>query len=323
MTVELGGLRLKNPVMPASGTFAEELTHVLDISRFGAVVTKSVTPEARLGNPGPRVAETAAGMINAVGIQSKGADAFLAHTVPFYRRFDVPLIASISAETADQFAALAAKLSVDGVAALEVNISCPNLEDDGRSFAMDPGQTARVLEKIRRVTDLPLFAKLTPNTGDIVAVALAAEQAGADAVVIANTILAMAIDVETRRPKVGNGMGGLSGPAIKPIIVRMVYQAARRLRVPIIGCGGICSAEDAIEYMLAGATAVQVGTYTFLQPAGMLDILAGMEAYALRHGVTRIRDLVGAVEWPTRREQVSTNSSDRLGGGGGIMACGV
>ncbi|GMA65103.1 dihydroorotate dehydrogenase [Alicyclobacillus fastidiosus] len=294
--VKIGSLTIKNPVMPASGTFSEDLANVFDISRLGAVVTKSVVPDARLGNPSPRAAETAAGMLNAVGIQSKGVDAFIAHTIPFYRNFDVPLVVSISAETADRFAEMAGRLTLNGVSALEVNISCPNLEDNGRSYAMDPAQTERVVTAVRRTTPLPLIVKLTPNTNDIVDVALAAESAGADAVLIANTFLAMAIDIETRRPKLGNIMGGLSGPAIKPIVLRMVYQAARRLHVPVIGCGGICSAEDALEYLIAGATAVQVGTYTFVQPSGMLDIIDGIERYAERHGVTQIGDLVNTVD---------------------------
>ncbi len=287
---------LQNPVMPASGTFGEEMAQVIDLNALGALVTKSVTPLPRMGNRSPRVAETMAGMLNSVGIQGKGITAFVRDTVPFYREFQSPLVVSVSADTADEFADLASSATVPGVAALEVNISCPNLEDDGRSYAMDPVQTRRVLEKVRAATRLPLWAKLTPNTGALTEVAQAAEAAGADALVVANTILAMAIDVETRKPKIGNVMGGLSGPAIKPIIVRMVYQTARAVRIPIIGCGGIASGNDALEYLLAGASAVQVGTYNFVQPTAMLTIIAEMEAYATRHGVTRIADLIGAAQ---------------------------
>jgi dihydroorotate dehydrogenase (NAD+) catalytic subunit len=281
--------------MSASGTFSEDFAQVIDFNLLGALVTKSVTPNPRLGNRGPRAAETIAGMINAVGIQSKGADAFIKYAIPFYKQFDSPLIVSISADTADDFAKLAAKLSIDGVAALEVNISCPNLEDNGRSYAMDAAQTYQVMTQIRKASDLPLFAKLTPNASNIAEIALAAESAGADAVVVANTFLAMAIDVESRKPKVGNIMGGLSGPCIKPIIVRMVYQVAKTVNIPVIGCGGICTDEDAIEYMIAGASAVQVGTYSFVNPTGILEITRGMEQYAIRHGLSAIREIVNTV----------------------------
>lgn len=295
MKVSLGGLVLPNPIMPASGTFGEELESIIDFNRLGAIVTKSVTLEPRSGNPSPRIAETTAGIINAVGIQSKGVEAIIRYSIPFYKQFTPPLIVSISADTSEDFVALAQQVTVEGVTAIEVNISCPNLEDNGKSYAMVPHQTFRVMEKIRAVTHLPLFAKLTPNTNDIVEVAKAAASAGADAVVVANTILAMAIDLETRKPKVGNVMGGLSGPAIKPIIVRMVYQVANHVEIPVIASGGIRTPEDAIEYMIAGATAVQVGTHNFVQPSGMLDIIAGMESYAVRHGISSIRDIIGTV----------------------------
>ncbi|MHB1627836.1 MAG: dihydroorotate dehydrogenase [Bacilli bacterium] len=296
MRVAVGGLMLQNPVMPASGTFGEEMAQVIDFNALGALVTKSVTPLPRTGNRSPRVAETIAGMLNSVGIQGKGVTAFVRDTVPFYRAFHSPLVVSISADTADEFADLASSATVPGVAALEVNISCPNLEDDGRSYAMDPVQTRRVLEKVRAATRLPLWAKLTPNTGALTEVAQAAEAAGADALVVANTILAMAIDVETKKPKIGNVMGGLSGPAIKPIIVRMVYQTARAVHIPIIGCGGVASGNDALEYLLAGASAVQVGTYNFVQPTAMPTIIAEIKEYAERHGVSRIADLIGAAQ---------------------------
>lgn len=298
MRVALGDLILKNPVMPASGAFGEELAEVLDFNRLGALVTKSVTPDARNGNRGPRIAETTAGIINAVGIQSKGIEATLKQTIPFYRQFHSPLIVSVSADTADDFARSVQRMNVDGVHALEVNISCPNLEDNGKSYAMDPVQTERVIRGVRNATDKPLLVKLTPNTNDIVQVAQAAAAAGADALVVANTILAMAINIETRKPKVGNVMGGLSGPAIKPIIVRMVYQVAQSVAIPVIGCGGISSAADAIEYMIAGATAVQVGTSTFVDPAGMLKIIDGIEEFAVCQGIQKITDLVGTIEVP-------------------------
>jgi dihydroorotate dehydrogenase (NAD+) catalytic subunit len=296
MSVSLGGITFKNPIMSASGTFSEDFDQAIDFNQLGALVTKSVTPNPRMGNKGPRVAETTAGMINAVGIQSKGVDEFIKKSIPFYKKYNSPLMVSISADTVDDFAKLAAQLSIDGVDALEVNISCPNLEDNGKSYAMDPDQTYRVMTEVRKASPCPLFAKLTPNSSNIAEIALAAEEAGSDALVVANTILAMAIDVATGKPKVGNVMGGLSGPAIKPIIIRMVYQVAQAVKIPIIGCGGICTAEDAIEYMIAGASAVQVGTYSFVNPTGMIDIIQGMEKYAIRHGLSKITDVVGTVK---------------------------
>lgn len=295
LAVDVGRLRLANPVMPASGTFAEGLHKVMHLDRLGAFVTKTITRELRAGNPTPRVAETHEGMLNSIGIPSKGVPYFLENVIPFYRQFAPPLIVSISAPSVEGFASLAAEVSVPGVAAIEANISCPNLEEDGRAFAMQARSTEVVTRRLRAATQLPLWVKLTPNTGDIAEVARAAEAAGADAVVVANTILAMAIDVETFRPRVGNVMGGLSGPAIKPIILRMVYQCARATRIPVIGCGGISTAEDAIEYMLAGATAVQVGTATFIHPTAMVTIIDALAAFCERRGIERVRDLVGAV----------------------------
>lgn len=296
LAVDIGSLRLRNPIMPASGTFAEGLTSVMDITALGAVVTKTITKELRAGNRLPRVAEMQGGMLNSIGIPSKGIPYFLDHALPFYRRFDVPLVVSVSAPTVAGFAEIAAAVSVPGVAAIEANISCPNLEEDGRAFAMEPRSTATVVTALRKATALPLWVKLTPNTGDIAAVARAAENTGADALVVANTILAMAIDIETRRPRLGNIMGGLSGPVIKPIVVRMTYQCAHAVKIPVIGCGGIASAEDAIEYLLAGATAVQVGTATFQHPTVMLTILRDVESWCERKGIKRVGDLVGAVK---------------------------
>lgn len=293
--VEVGGLRLQNPVMPASGTFAEGLARVMDLNRLGAFVTKTITREFRAGNPVPRVCETTEGLINSIGIPSKGLDYFRDNVVPFYRAYSPPLVVSISAPTVDGFASMARDLTIPGVAAIEANISCPNIEEDGRSFAMEPRLTEAVTAAMRRATALPLWVKLTPNTGDIVAVARAAEAGGADAVVVANTILAMRIDTETFRPKLGNVLGGLSGPAVKPIALRMVYQCADKLAIPVIGCGGIATAEDAVEFMLAGARAVQVGTTTFVRPMAMIEIIDGLAAFCARRGIADVNALVGAV----------------------------
>jgi len=295
LAVDVGGLRLANPVMPASGTFADGLARVIDFNRLGAFVTKTVTRELRAGNPTPRVAETAGGMLNSIGIPSKGVEYFLTQTVPFYRRFIPPLIASISAPTADGFATLAAELSVARIAAIEANISCPNLEQDGRAFAMTTQATAGVVARLRAATKLPLWVKLTPNTGDIADVARAAEANGADAVVVANTILAMAIDVETFRPRLGSITGGLSGPAVKPVILRQVYQCARAVKIDIVGCGGIASGSDAVEYLLAGARAIQVGTATFIHPTALIRVIEELEAFCARRGFARVSALTGAL----------------------------
>ena len=295
LRVRIGRLTLANPIMPASGTFADGLSQVVPFDRLGALVTKTITAELRGGNPTPRVAEVDSGMLNSIGIPSQGLDYFLAKTLPFYGAFKSPLVVSISAPTVDAFAEVAARLEVPGIAAIEANISCPNIEEDGKAFAMNAKATDLVVSKLRRATALPLWVKLTPNTGDVAEVARAAEQAGAEALVVANTILAMAIDVETFRPKLGNIMGGLSGPAVKPIMVRMTYQCAKAVGIPVIGCGGIATAEDAIEYMLAGASAVQVGTATFLRPRAMLDVLDGLTAYCERKGLARVDTLIGAV----------------------------
>lgn len=296
MSVRIGGLTLANPVMPASGTFAEGLARAVDLNRLGALVTKTITRELRAGNPLPRVAEVVGGMLNAIGIPSKGVPYFLEHTLPLFRQWSPPLVVSISAPTAEGFAALTADVSVPGVSAIEANISCPNIEEDGRSFAGRAASAAAVVKALRAATALPLWVKLTPNIGDIAEVARAAADEGADALVVANTILAMSIDLQTFRPRLGNVMGGLSGPAIKPIVLRQVYQCARAVRVPIIGCGGISTATDAAEYMLAGASAVQVGTATFLNSHAMLDVIEGLDRFCDARGIARVADLTGALK---------------------------
>jgi dihydroorotate dehydrogenase (NAD+) catalytic subunit len=293
--VSIGSVLLKNPVMPASGCFAHEYAEAMDLARLGALVTKSVTPKRRIGNPVPRVAETDSGMLNSIGIPSSGLLYYVDNIVPRYARVPAPLVASVSADTAEEFAAACEALSLPGVAAIEANISCPNIEADGRAFAMSPKDTHRAISEIKRYARVPIWAKLTPNVADIAEIARAAEDAGADALVVANTLLGMAIDPHTRKPKLGNVMGGLSGPAIRPVIVRMVFQCARAVRIPIIGCGGIMSADDAVEYLLAGAVAVQVGTASFLDPAAMIRIIEGLLAYCERHGVASVRELTGGV----------------------------
>ena len=295
LRVQIGSLTLANPIMPGSGTFAETMAQVIDIDRLGALVTKTITPDVRHGNPQPRVTEVNGAMLSSIGIPSKGPEHYLREVVPFYGAYRPPLVASISAGTAEAFAALAARLSVPGVAAIEANISCPNLEANGRAFAMFPEDTEAVIRRIRGATALPLWAKLTPNVGDITVIARAAEAGGADALVVANALLGMAIDVESFRPRLGNLMGGVTGPAVRPVILRMVYQCARAVRLPIIGCGGVSDVNDAVEYMLAGATAVQVGTISFIHPTRMVEIIDALPKFLRRHGLGRAADLTGAL----------------------------
>ena len=295
LSVRIGALTLANPVMPASGTFAEGMAQAIDLDLLGAFVTKTITRELRQGNPLPRVAETESGLINSIGIPSRGVPYFLDHTLPFFAQRRPPLIVSISAPTAEGFASLAAALTRPGVAGIEANISCPNIEADGRAFAQRCDSTEAAVRALRAATPLPLWVKLTPNVGDIAEIARAAEAAGADALVVANTILALSIDVATFRPRLGNMMGGLSGPAIKPIVLRQVYQCARAVRIPVIGCGGIATTEDAVEYLLAGATAMQVGTATFRHPGAMPAIIDGLAQFCGRRDIARVAELTGAM----------------------------
>lgn len=294
LTTRIGALTLANPVMPASGTFGPELAQVFDLDALGALVTKSITPEPRAGNPLPRLCETEAGVLNSIGIPGKGLVHFCTVGMPDWRRFKAPLVVSISAPTVAAFAEAAAMLAATpGIAAIEANISCPNLEEDGRAFAMHPHSAAAAIAAMRAACHLPLWAKLSPNTADIAAVAHAVEDAGADAVVVANTILGLAIDIERAVPKLGSGMGGFSGPGFKPIALRLVWQCAQAVRVPVIGVGGISNAEDAVEFMMAGATAVQVGTASFISPTAMLGVLQGLSAFCTRRGFARSADLTG------------------------------
>jgi dihydroorotate dehydrogenase (NAD+) catalytic subunit len=301
LAVRIGRLTLANPVMPASGTFGPELAQVFDLDALGALVTKSVTPQPREGNPLPRLCETEAGVLNSIGIPGKGLDHFLAHAVPEWRRFRPPLVVSLSADSVAGFARAAARIAATpGIAAIEANISCPNLEEDGRAFAMHPESAAAAIAAMRAACDLPVWAKLSPNTADIAAVAQAVEAAGAEAVVVANTILGLAIDIERMAPKLGAGMGGFSGPAFKPIALRLVWQCALAVRIPVIGVGGIATAEDAVEFLMAGATAVQIGTASFVSPTAMPAVLEGLSAFCARKGFARVSDLTG-LALPGRR----------------------
>lgn len=307
MSVRIGTLELKNPVMPGSGTFAEGLDKVMDLNRLGAIVTKTVTPDVREGCPPPRVVEYRDATLMAIGIPCKGPEHYVNDIVQFYRRFKTPLIASISAPSVEEFARLASYISVPGVAAIEANISCPNLQKDGLSFSMDGEATEHVIRAMKSATDRPIWAKLTPNVTDIAAVAQAAESGGADAVTVANGMLGMEVDVENFRPALGNVTGGLTGPATKPVILRMAYQVAHAVRIPVIGCGGISTAKDAIAYMMVGASAVQVGTANFIHPTAMLDIIAGIEDFCRRKGLARASYLTGALRVAERRPKVQVS----------------
>lgn len=293
------GLRLRNPVMVASGTFGygTEYQKVVDVQRLGAICSKGITVEPREGNPTPRIAETPAGMLNAIGLQNVGVRRVVEEYAPLWARWDVPVIVNVSGEAVEDFERLADALDgVPGVAGLEVNISCPNLRAGGKLFADDAGSAALVTAAVRRRTELPLMVKLSPNVGNVDEIARAVEAAGADSISLVNTFVGMKIDVAARRPFLANVTGGLSGPAIRPIAVRLVWQVYRAVRCPIVGIGGITCAEDALEFILAGARAVQVGTATFVNPRAALDVLDGLVAYLEREGIADVNDLVGAAQ---------------------------
>ena len=295
LSVRIGDVTLANPVMPASGTFSYEVGDVIDINRLGAMVAKTVSREARWGNPTPRMAETEAGIIQSIGLPGKGIRYFLDEMVPHYKRYTPPLVASISAATADDFAAMARDISVPEVDVIEVNISCPTRDPSGGNFALHTEHTRNVVAGIRAATDKPVWAKLSPNAGDLVGIAVGAEEGGADALVISNTFLSLKIDTDTFRPALGNKLGGLVSPALKPIVLRMVYQCAKEVSIPIVGLGGVTKAEDVVEYMLAGASAVGVGYAAFRNPSALIAIIDDLEAWCARRGIARVADLIGAM----------------------------
>jgi dihydroorotate dehydrogenase (NAD+) catalytic subunit len=295
-SVKIGKITMKNPIMPASGTFGEELAEFIDFSELGAMVPKSVTRHAREGNKPPRVVETTSGMLNAVGIQNDGIEKFLENKLSFYSKYNSPLIMSISGHSVQEFCQMVELIEnhkeVDGI---ELNISCPNLKVGGESFGMSIKDTTEIVREVRKRSSKMIIVKLTPNVGDIAALALASEKAGADAVTVANTFTAMAIDIDTRKPILGNVTGGLSGPAIKPVVIRMVWEVAKVINIPIIGVGGIRNYQDVVEYMLAGATAVQVGTASFVDPDIMVNIINDLEKYMIDKNIDKISDLISGL----------------------------
>jgi len=302
------GLRLANPVLVASGTFGygTEYQSLVDIQRLGAICSKGITVRPREGNPTPRIAETPAGMLNAIGLQNVGLRKVVTEKAPIWARWSVPVLVNISGESIGEFEELAATLDgVPGVAGLELNISCPNVRAGGRLFADDAESAASVTRACRANTSLPLMVKLSPNVGNIVEIALAVEEAGADCISVANTLVAMTIDVEHRRPYLAHRTGGLSGPAVRPVIVRMVYQVAGAVSVPVVGIGGVTSTHDALEYLMAGATAVQVGTANFVNPRTALEIVDGLYDFCVSRGISVLSEIVGAAQ-PVPRSSGST-----------------
>jgi dihydroorotate dehydrogenase (NAD+) catalytic subunit len=282
--------------MVASGCFGYGLEYArhLDIQRLGAIVCKGTTLRPRAGNPTPRLAETPAGMLNSIGLQNPGVEAVIAEYAPVWEDWTVPVVVNIAGETVDEYAELARWLDeVPGVAGLEVNVSCPNVVAGGMAFGVDPAAAAAVTDAVRRATTLPIIVKLTPNTADVVKVARAAADAGADAVSLINTLRGMVMDVESRRPVLARGIGGLSGPAVRPVALAMVYEVAGAVYIPVIGLGGITTAHDALEFLLAGATAIQVGTACFVDPQAPLRILEGLAAWMEREGVADVGEIIG------------------------------
>ncbi len=306
LSVQVGGLRLANPLIVASGCFGYgvEYAHAVDLATLGGVAVKGLFLEPRNGHPPARIVETPSGMLNAIGLQGIGVRQFVDNKLPELRRRGATVLVNICGSTIDEYVELARILSdAEGVHALELNISCPNIKQGGLTFGCSLDGTAGVVAAVRKATMLPVIPKLTPNVTDVASIARAAEEAGADAVSLVNTFLAMAIDVETRRPVLSNVVGGLSGPAIRPIAVRMVYECRDTVSIPIIGMGGIASARDALEFMMAGATAVQVGTANFVDPFIWTKLLDGMTDYLRRHGMTRIADLTGSIDTNSRKKE--------------------
>ncbi len=306
LSVRIGSLTLKNPLIAASGCFGygTEYSDVIDIATLGGVAVKGLFLAEREGHPPPRIVETPAGMLNAIGLQGIGVHRFIAEKMPELRARGAVVIENICGTTLQEYVELARILSdVEGVHALELNISCPNIKEGGITFGCSVHGTADVVSAVRKVTKLPVIPKLTPNVTDITSIARAAEEAGADAVSLVNTFLAMAIDVETRRPRLSNIVGGLSGPAIRPIAVRMVYECRQTIRIPVIGMGGIATATDVLEFMIAGATAVQVGTANFVDPLIWPKLLSGVERYMERHGLATLGDLTGSLDTSAREKE--------------------
>lgn len=298
MSVEIAGIALKNPVMTASGTFGYGIEYApyIDLNRLGAVVTKGLSARPRKGNPPPRICETPSGMLNAIGLENIGAEAFIKEKLPLLRKYDTKIILNIFGDSIPEYVAVAEVFDrVEGIACLEINISCPNVQKGGMVFGTDPVIASEVLTAVRNATSLPLIAKLSPNVTDITTFVKIAEDSGCNAVSLINTLLGMAVDIRTKRPMLANITGGLSGPAIKPIALRMVWQAAKAVKIPVIGIGGIMTADDAIEFLLVGARAVEIGTANLVNPQAAIDVIDGIENYLRQNNLSDINQIIGRV----------------------------
>jgi len=302
LSVNLGRLRLKNPVITASGTFGygREYVDFVDLNNLGAIVTKGLSLHPMRGNPPPRICETPCGMLNAIGLQNIGVDAFLREELPYLRRFNTKVIVNILGSTVDEYVEIAERLDSSGVDAIELNVSCPNVEKGGIAFGRRPRLLEELIRRVRKRTSLPLITKLSPDTGDIKRFAVIAEDAGTDIVSLINTIPGMSIDIRTRRPRLANITGGLSGPAIKPIALRMVWECYNAVKIPVIGMGGIVTAEDALEFIIAGASAVAVGTGNFVNPQATMDVLKGIISFMKEEGIGNINQLIGGLRCNAR-----------------------
>lgn len=301
LTVNIGGLELKNPVMTASGTFGYggEFKSLVDLDKLGGIVVKGLSLEPSMGNPPPRIVETACGMLNAIGLENVGLPAFIQQKLPFLKKLKTPVFVNIYGTRREDYAELAARLNdIETVAGIEVNISCPNVKQGGVAFGSDGVMAARVTKAVREKFDRLLMVKLSPNVTDITKIAVPVAEAGADAVSLINTITGMAIDVRSRKPRLANVTGGLSGPAVKPVALRMVWQTARAVSIPVVGIGGIMNATDALEFIIAGASAVQVGTANFVNPGATMEIVDGIEAYLTEMSIASIQELVGSLRTP-------------------------
>jgi dihydroorotate dehydrogenase (NAD+) catalytic subunit len=299
LSIDIAGIKLKNPVMAASGTcgYGEELSAYIDLNSLGAIVVKGLCLKPKSGNPTPRIVETPCGMLNSIGLENVGVDGFIQDKLPFLKHFDLPVFVNFFGNSVEEYGEVARRLDgIPGIAGLELNISCPNIKSGGIAFGVDPKEASKVVRIVKGATKLPLVTKLSPNVTDIKVMAKAVEEAGTDSISLINTLTAMVIDVEKRRPKLANITGGLSGPAIKPIAVRMVWEVCQVVSVPVIGIGGIMSAEDAIEFFIVGASAVQVGTANFLNPKVTTHITRGISDYLKRQKISTLRGLIGTLD---------------------------
>ena len=299
LSVNIGGIQMRNPIMTASGTFGygSEYANFVDLNQLGAVVVKGVTSVPWPGNPMQRIMETPSGMLNAIGLQNVGVDGFISEKLPYLRDFDVPVIVNVCGKTVEEYLTVIEKLNgADGIAGVELNISCPNLDGGGMSFGVDATLAHELVQAVRAITHLPLLVKLSPNVTDITVIARAVEDAGANALSAINTLLGMAINAETRRPELANVTGGLSGPAIKPVALRLVWEVYKSVSIPIVGMGGIMTATDAVEFFIAGASAVAVGTANFVNPQASMEVVKGIHDYLKQANIKSVKELVGSLK---------------------------